>query len=440
MMADDSLSHMSKTNLTRLDTFTNSLQETQEAGKMIEEMLKANQMEASKDKLQNEAEDNSALGIQIRTRKLEARKEIKTEKAKEAKESVLIRKEEADGLADGFSQRHGNREYRIDPRLLSQLAEDVGIGINENLHPDELISFVRRRLTVNGESPDVAIVDKALEFLLEALRVQLATAKDNAKERLENIYKKIEVAKGKYFESHAVEIQVAQKIIGAVDAVVETTGQTIKETLDRYRFLVHNPLDIHAFRKLYESKGYRELRKELDGLSSYLGGNFKRANMEGPEIAQLARSARQMQAVLGVFRQAKVQIPTMKAYLRLHDTLLDSQTFNSYLNFEVVAKLFFDTTEERYPSAEKMRQLVGRVATPIENQEPVSGVNILIAVSNAMRDMIKEVAPTQLYRTPQHRDDLYMAIIESLEDLEDELEELEEKHMRDEDEEEAAGM
>ncbi len=45
--------------------------------------------------------------------------------------------------------------------------------------------------------------------------------------------------------------------------------------------------------------------RELQGLSAYLGGNFKRANLENPEIHQLASAARKMQALLGVFRKAK---------------------------------------------------------------------------------------------------------------------------------------
>lgn len=105
---------------------------------------------------------------------------------------------------------------------------------------------------------------------------------------------------------------------------------------------------------------------------------------------------------------------------------MDRNTFRSHLNFEILAKLFFDMAEERYPSAEKMKQLVSNLVNPLA-KDPHEGVYVQIAVLNVMRDMIKEVSPTQLYRSLQHRDDLYLAIIEGLEDLEDELEELEEK-------------
>ena len=113
---------------------------------------------------------------------------------------------------------------------------------------------------------------------------------------------------------------------------------------------------------------------------------------------------------------------------------MDRKTFRAHLNFEVLAKLFFDIAEERYPSAEKIKQLVSRLVSPLAS-DPIESIHVEIAVLNVMRDMVKEVAPTQLYRSLQHRDDLYLAIIEALEDLEDALEELEEKLMEDEEEE-----
>ena len=318
-MSEESMSQMSKATASRLDTFTNSLEATKEAGKSVDDVLKAGQVAENTKNLLSEAEDNSAMGIQIRTKKLDIKKDAKTEKAKQAQESVLVRKEDADGMADGFSQRHGNREYRIDPRLLSQLAEDVGIGINEHSKLEEMISFVRKRMTVDRESPDVAIVDKAFEFLIEMTRLQADKATGVAKERLENIQKNLEAAKFKHFttETNAADIQVAQKIIGAVDAVVETTGQPVKATLDHYRDVVHNPPDIQTLRKYYETKGYREMILELSGLNTFLGGNLKRKNLESPELGQLVSAARKMQGILGVFEQIKLRLTTLRSFLGL---------------------------------------------------------------------------------------------------------------------------
>lgn len=105
---------------------------------------------------------------------------------------------------------------------------------------------------------------------------------------------------------------------------------------------------------------------------------------------------------------------------------MDRKTFRSHFTFESMAKLFFDIAEERYPSPEKIKQLGAKLVTPL-NVTPLESLYIQIGVLNVMRDMVKEVAPTQLYRTLQHRDDLYLAIIEALEDLEDDLEDLEDE-------------
>jgi type III secretion protein W len=110
---------------------------------------------------------------------------------------------------------------------------------------------------------------------------------------------------------------------------------------------------------------------------------------------------------------------------------MDRKTFRAHFNFEIMAKLFFDLAEERYPSAEKIKQLVSQLVVPLTN-DPYESLHVQIAILNVIRNMVKEVSPNQLYRSLQHRDDLYMAIIEASEDLEDALEELEEKLLEEE--------
>lgn len=317
-MSDDTISQSNKIKFAEL-AFESSIERTQEESSELDVSLKANASEESQEMLQAETEENAETGMTL-TRKLSFRKkEIRSDKVKNVEESVLVRKGDADDIANEFSQRQGNREYRLNARLLGQLAEDLGVGIHEELSPDELIFFIRQRMTdVDGQSPDPVVVDKALEFLMEFARRQVDNSTGPAKERFEAIFNKLVDAKFKHFESNAPAIQVGQKIIGAVDAVVETTGQTIKEALNHYRDVVHNPPDLQTLRKHYEGKGYKEMVLELKGLNTYLGGNFKRTNLESPELAQLASAARKMQALLGVFRQAKIQLETLENYLLLH--------------------------------------------------------------------------------------------------------------------------
>lgn len=322
-MSDDAnWSQMSKASVARHLNFANSIEATQSASQFIEETAKATQADVTLEKLLDETLDNSAMGIQIRTKKLEKKKELKTEKAKQAQESVLVRKEDADSLADGFSQRQGNREYHLDRRLLSELVESLGVGINEESSLDELIGYIRHRLMIDGRPPDPAIIDKAFEFLVEVLRLQMTKASDErVKERLFKILKNMESAKLKHFSAHADKIQVAEKIIGAVDAVIETTKQGLEETLDRYRDIVHNPPDLQELRKHYQVIGYRLMMLEMKGLNSYLGGNLKRADLEGPELAQLRKTVLKMQSLIWIFRQTKAHIPTMESYLNLNHVL-----------------------------------------------------------------------------------------------------------------------
>lgn len=100
-------------------------------------------------------------------------------------------------------------------------------------------------------------------------------------------------------------------------------------------------------------------------------------------------------------------------------------TFRAHLNRDTIAKLFFDAAEERYPGSEKILQMASAIVDPI-SLDPLENVNVKIVLLNAIRDMIREVSPTHLFRSIQHRDDLFTAVIEALENLEDRLEDLEE--------------
>lgn len=104
---------------------------------------------------------------------------------------------------------------------------------------------------------------------------------------------------------------------------------------------------------------------------------------------------------------------------------MNKDTFKNQLGFETIAGLFFDLSEERYPAPDKILQLTSRIVDPLTN-DLYERINIKISLLSAIRNMVREVSPTRLYRTMQHRDDLLAAVLDALENLEDELEELEE--------------
>ena len=58
---------------------------------------------------------------------------------------------------------------------------------------------------------------------------------------------------------------------------------------------------------------------------------------------------------------------------------------------------------------------------------PIELVKLKIMVLSQMRDAVKEVSPTYVFRSLQHRDEFFNAIIQALEELEDELQDMEEE-------------
>lgn len=105
---------------------------------------------------------------------------------------------------------------------------------------------------------------------------------------------------------------------------------------------------------------------------------------------------------------------------------MNRKTFRLHFNYEVMAKLFLDISAERYPTVDKIKQLVSRLVNPLVSDR-IDELYIKIAVLNAIRAMIKEVSPGKLYKNMQHRDDVFNGVIEALEELEDELQEVEEQ-------------
>ncbi len=96
--------------------------------------------------------------------------------------------------------------------------------------------------------------------------------------------------------------------------------------------------------------------------------------------------------------------------------------FPPHINYHTLSMTFMKMVGERYPSAEKIMNYIDELIPP--RNIPLHVVRFKIILLTVMRNMIREVSP-RIYRSMQHRDDLFQAIIDALETLEDELEELE---------------
>jgi type III secretion protein W len=256
---------------------------------------------------------------------------------------------------------------------------------------------------------DVSLADEALEFLLETTEGELNVTVQEAKEDFNEEFGR-EITAGRNISQQAR--QAAEKGLG-----------TPTSMRDLYRDVTANPRDCSMlFEELANRYSFKELKKVVDYLLHALGADMK---SKGPSIPRgflhrLLTETRSLQAILGVYR-------FFKGRMRLVQSMFDKESLElpSQLTFESMAKQFMVLAAERYPSAAKVLQLAAKLG--IEKY-----LIAKIIVFSQLRDAIREVAMNQIYKSIQHRDELYMAIIEALEDLEDELEETID---RDEDEE-----
>jgi type III secretion protein W len=100
------------------------------------------------------------------------------------------------------------------------------------------------------------------------------------------------------------------------------------------------------------------------------------------------------------------------------------------LTAEFLAKIFIDFISTRYPTGEKLLKLA-----PLLGIE--DNIQVQIIVFSQFRDAVRQSSP-RLYQSPQHKDDVYMAILEGLEELEkildeEEFEEEEESEQKEQD-------
>lgn len=80
-----------------------------------------------------------------------------------------------------------------------------------------------------------------------------------------------------------------------------------------------------------------------------------------------------------------------------------------------ISKQFMYLAAERFLSADKVIQAAVKAGAQTLEEK--------IKLITQMRDAIRQVSLAHIYRSVQHRDEMFSAILEALSDLEDQLEE-----------------
>jgi type III secretion protein W len=260
---------------------------------------------------------------------------------------------------------------------------------------------------------DPSLADEALEFLLETTDGEL--------------FKQCQEAKDELQQNKGREIAAGRNIGVQARSASEKGLGTPTELRDLYRDITGNPRDSGTlFDELSRKYAFKDLKKVTDFLLHSLGADMKSKgpSIEPGQLHRLIAETRSLQAILGVYRFFRLRMRLVNSQFARHGLEVPHE-----LSFETLSKEFMALISERYPNADKVKERAVRLGIK-------DWIIAKIIALSQFRDAIREVAMNQIFRSLQHRDDLYMAILEALEDLEDELDEEEEKEGEEEGEEE----
>lgn len=299
------------------------------------------------------------------------------------------------------AQRYQQKNQELNARSL--------VLLRGRIKPDAKMEDIEEILREFYSDPSLA--DEALQFLLDTTDGDLK--------------KEVQAAKDKLNEDKGREIVAGRNISTQAREASEKGLGTPTSLRDMYRDITGNPRDSNTlFEELSKKYAFKELKKVADFLLHSLGADMKSKgpSIDRGELHRLLTETRSLQAILGVYRFFKNRMNLMQGLFSKGGI-----PFPKTLNFELMSKSFMSLAGERYPSPDKVLSQAKRLG--IEDW-----ILAKIIAFSQFRDSIRELAMSQIYRSLQHRDELFMAIIEALEDLEDELEEQHEREGEEEEE------
>jgi type III secretion protein W len=365
-----------------------TLQAMKSAGKETAKEMYAERLSARKDIKASMLQQANPFAPRIRkkrkTRKSQLKRVQKALKKGEKSEQVELKKR-MDRRADDFQRRN--------PELKSKIL----MLLRGNIKPGDTAQEILKK--VMDFYPDVSLADEAMEFLLETSEGELHQQVQETKEELNDDYGR-EISAGRNMS----------------DIARQTEGLGAPTTLrDLYRDITGTPREATTlFDELSNRYPFKELKKVFRFLFHSLGHDMKAKGPSIPrgQLHRLMQETRTLQAILGVYR-------FFAGRMRLVNRMFSKEGVRvpQRLNFELMSKQFMALCSERYPSADKVMKLAKGLAID-------KWIIAQIIVFSQMRDAIRQVSKEQIFRSLQHRDELYNALIEALEDLEDEWEEL----------------
>lgn len=319
---------------------------------------------------------------------LEDKRKKAREEPTEKKEPEVQRIEGVSEIADKYADRN---QQEIQSRSLLLLRS----RISSKDSPEEILKKVRQMYT------DLTLADEALDFLLETTDGEVLERVRQAKEDLNATYGR-EVKAGRNIGAQAREF--------SSQGLGSPTGLR-----DMYRDITGNPRETSSlFSELSDQFNFANMKTVINFLLHALGSDLKSKGPSIPtaELHRLMTESRNLQAILWVYRFFQSRMKLIEG--SFHNAELELE-----LTFEMLAKEFVQFIKERYPSMEKLMQLAAKLGISDK-------LLAKIIIFTQMRDAVRGVAP-KLFKSEQHRQDILLSFIETLEELDEELEENEEE-------------
>lgn len=314
----------------------------------------------------------------------------KAEKSEEEDEINVV--ERLKQVSDNYQRKNPEMQSRSLLLLRSR--------ITKNDTPEDILRKVRESY------PDISLADEALDFLLETTEPAIRSNVEQAKAELNRIFDR-EIKAGRNIGAQAREFSAQG--LGSPTAL-----------RDLYRDVTQNPREANTlFQELSTNYSYEKMKSVIDFILHSLGSDMK---SKGPSIsrAELSRyftEARNMQAILGIYRFFNSRMPLISSSFDRQGLLLPSR-----INFELLAKTFMKFIQERYPSVEK--------ALMLSQQLGIAGETLAqMIIYLQFRDALRQVAP-KLFKEDRHRQDLLNCFMDTLEELDEKIEDEEEKEKK----------
>ncbi len=310
----------------------------------------------------------------------ETSKPQRTEEQKEAGETSAIEE-----LAEDYYQRNPELQKKTLTNLFKEMKP-------EDSH-DDVLKKLQKTYT------DKALADEAIDFLIEV------------SQNKEDLKQKYTAAKQDFNAQFGREIQAGRNIGIQARAFAEKGLGSPTALRDLYREITGNPRSPHKlFEELTQKFKFSDMKNIIDFILHSLGTDLK---AKGPSIsrAELQRlfgEARSMQAILGVFRFFFTRMKMIKRQFDQYDLTMPSR-----INFEVLARLLMKLLQERYPTPDKILKFSFTLGIAEE-------LAAQVVVFTQYRDAMRHVSP-KLFKSERHRQEILIALMETLSDLEDEL-------------------